>query len=142
MNIYLKPIGFVKNGIKEKYSNWKNAVSQIILDKSLTQALDGLQDFSHIQVIFYLNKVNNFKLKLVPMDKVNLLPKVGLFATRTQYRPNPIASTIVKLQKIEKNVITVKGLDAYDNTPVLDIKPFFGDKPKKNIKTPDWTKKL
>jgi len=67
------------------------------------------------------------------------LPKVGVFASRSQYRPNPIALKLVKLVKVRNNKLYVQGLDAIDDSPVLDIKPYIPgfDKPEK-VKIANW----
>lgn len=70
------------------------------------------------------------------------MPLLGAFATRTNLRPNPIGLTLVELFKVEKNVLTVRGLDAFDGTPVLDIKPFDSWDNASNAKVPDWWIKL
>ena len=70
------------------------------------------------------------------------LPLLGVFATRTMFRPNPIGLTLVELLKVEGNVLTVKGLDAYDGTPVLDVKPFDAWDNATDAKVPEWWKKL
>jgi tRNA (Thr-GGU) A37 N-methylase len=70
------------------------------------------------------------------------MPLTGVFAARTMLRPNPIGLTLVELVKVEGNVLTVKGLDAYDATPVLDLKPFDFWDMTENVRVPDWWKKL
>lgn len=70
------------------------------------------------------------------------MPLLGVLATRTNLRPNPIGLTLVELVKAEGNVLTVRGLDAFDGTPVLDIKPFDFWDLAKDAKVPDWWKKL
>ncbi len=75
-----------------------------------------------ITVLFYFDKARGYKLRLHPRgDPSN--PITGLFNTRSQYRPNPIGVTVVKLKSIEGNTLVVEVLDAIDGTPVLDIKP-------------------
>jgi tRNA (Thr-GGU) A37 N-methylase len=70
------------------------------------------------------------------------LPLLGVFATRTKLRPNPIGLTLVELMKVEDNVLTVRGLDAFDETPVLDLKPFDFWDIAKHAKVPRWWTKL
>ena len=87
-----------------------------------------------------MNKINTIELITHPgPPSIKDLPKVGVFASRSQHRPNPIALKLVKLIKIEKNKVHVQGLDAINNSPVLDIKPYISgfDKPEK-VKIASW----
>jgi tRNA-Thr(GGU) m(6)t(6)A37 methyltransferase TsaA len=141
----LKPIGFVRNEIKELgRRDWEDVVSEIVIDSRLTDALDGLEEFSHIIVLFWMHRVteSNVPLKVHPRGNRNL-PLVGLFATRAPTRPNRIGETTVKLLERRENILRVKGLDAIDSTPVIDIKPFIprSDLPD-GIKVPNWINKL
>jgi tRNA (Thr-GGU) A37 N-methylase len=70
------------------------------------------------------------------------MPLLGVFATRTNLRPNPIGLTLCELVKVEGNVLTVRGLDAFDGTPVLDLKPYDFWDMAKDAKLPEWWKKL
>jgi tRNA (Thr-GGU) A37 N-methylase len=70
------------------------------------------------------------------------MPLLGVFATRTANRPNPIGLALVELLNVKGNVLTVRGLDAYDETPVLDIKPFDYWDMRENAKVPLWWMKL
>jgi len=127
--ISLKPIGVVRNAFKEsppgQHDWWSEAVSEIVIDGSLTEALDGLERFSHIIVLFWLHRIteSEIPLKIHPMRRLEI-PLTGIFATRTPNRPNRIAATIVKLLERKGNILKVKGLDALDGSPVLDIKPY------------------
>ena len=80
-------------------------------------------------------------LKVHPRGRIDL-PFVGVFATRTNLRPNPIGLTLVELVKVESNVLIVRGLDAFNGTPVLDIKPYDYWDMAKNAKVPTWWIKL
>ncbi|MFQ5820025.1 MAG: tRNA (N6-threonylcarbamoyladenosine(37)-N6)-methyltransferase TrmO [Candidatus Heimdallarchaeota archaeon] len=130
--IGIQPIGFVKRASPYEDEKDRSLISKIVLQKDLSKALNGIEDFSHIYIIFWMEKISNKKKSAFqaqdymfpPKDKE---PSVGVFATRAPLRPNPIGLTLVELIKREKNVLRVKGLDAYDGTPVLDIKPY-----------PDW----
>jgi tRNA (Thr-GGU) A37 N-methylase len=70
------------------------------------------------------------------------LPLLGVFATRTNLRPNPIGLTLCELVKVEGSVLTVRGLDAYDGTPVLDLKPFDSWDCAPDARMPEWWMKL
>ncbi|MBU2608936.1 MAG: tRNA (N6-threonylcarbamoyladenosine(37)-N6)-methyltransferase TrmO [Chloroflexi bacterium] len=123
----LKAIGFVRNEIKRPMrEGWEKVVSEIVVENNLTDALDDLEEFSHITVIFWMHLVDTsvqLPHKVHPMGRGEL-PLVGLFATRSPHRPNPLGETTVRLLKRRANVLTVEGLDAVDGTPVIDIKPY------------------
>lgn len=142
--IILKPIGIVKTEAATDEVKEKNRTSQIIIKQELTEALEGITDFSHLFVLFWLNQISNEEkktLKVHPRGRKDL-PLLGIFATRTKLRPNPIGLTLVELVKAEGNVLTVRGLDAFNGTPVLDIKPFDFWDTAKNAKVPSWWRKL
>jgi len=140
------PIGRVLNGVE--YPNrvkWETIISEVVIATHLMEALDGIDGFSHVLIIFYLHKVDEdrrSRLKVHPQGKREL-PLVGVFATRSPVRPNPIGITAVKLLEREENVLKVLGLDAYDGTPVLDIKPYLrrGDLIEEAT-MPDWLLRL
>jgi tRNA-Thr(GGU) m(6)t(6)A37 methyltransferase TsaA len=138
------PIGRVKTDAVGDALKDKTAISQIELNAELVNGLSGIKDFSHLFVLYHLNQVTDEQrktLKVHPRGRTDL-PLTGVFATRTMMRPNPIALTLVELLKVEGSVLTVKGLDAQDGTPVLDIKPFDMWDCVPNPKVPDWWKKL
>jgi len=122
----------------------RSNISLIVLDKSLAEALEGIDAFSHLFVIFWMHQTpieERPALKVHPRGREDM-PLVGAFATRTPYRPNPIGLTIVELLKVEGNVLTVRGLDAIDGTPVLDIKPFDYWDVTEGVRVPVWWAKL
>ena len=124
--ISLKAIGRVHNSVgKIKREGWESVVSEVILDKKFEGALEGVEDYSHLLILFWLSRVRKAgrKMKKIHPKSRQDLPLVGVFATRTQYRPNPIGLTLVKLLGRKKNVLKVRGLDALNGTPVIDIKP-------------------
>jgi tRNA-Thr(GGU) m(6)t(6)A37 methyltransferase TsaA len=142
--IELKPVGFVSTGIADGEFRKRDRVSRIVLQEDLGEALDGIEDFSHLFVVFWMHKIplkQRGKLKVHPRGR-NDLPLLGAFATRTPYRPNPIGLTLVELADVHGNVLTVRGLDALDKTPVLDIKPFDYWDMVQNARVPKWWRKL
>ncbi len=127
-DIVLKPVGVVRNGIFPAAAparhDWDDITSDIVLDGVYAAGLDGIEGFSHIIVVFWLHLVTEeTRLKVHPRRNA-ALPLVGVFATRAPVRPNRLGQTAVKLIKRQSNVLTVQGLDAFDGTPVLDIKPY------------------
>jgi len=142
--VKLKPIGYVKRASKQEDVKERSLVSKIVVDRKLTKALDGIEDFSHIFIVFYMHQVPKEEtriLKVHPRGRKDL-PLLGVLATRTAYRPNPIGLTLVELLEREENVLTVRGLDAYDGTPVLDLKPFNHRDTAVDARVPEWHKKL
>ena len=139
--ITVKPIAFVKNKLTEiRGSDWKMTLSEIELTPNLlAESLLGIEDFSHLQIVFYFHKATETVVgNAHPRRNLNI-PKVGIFAMRKPDRPNHIGITIVKLIKKEGKKIIVMGLDALNGTPVLDIKPVAKRMfPKEMIKEPDW----
>jgi tRNA-Thr(GGU) m(6)t(6)A37 methyltransferase TsaA len=142
----LKPIGVVRNAVREhKRGGWEEVTSEIVVDEELVESLDGLGEFSHILVIFWMHKSSvgdKPPSKVHPRGRADL-PLVGLFATRAPFRPNPLGVSVVKLAQINGNILTVVGLDALDGTPVIDIKPYMPplDNPD-DVRMPDWVAKL
>jgi tRNA-Thr(GGU) m(6)t(6)A37 methyltransferase TsaA len=142
--ITLKPIGFVRTEAVGDEVKDRNRTSQIIIECELAEALKGISEFSHLFVLFWLNKISRREkktLKVHPRGREDL-PLLGIFATRTNLRPNPIGLTLAELVKVEDNILTVRGLDAFDWTPVLDIKPFDFWDTAKDAKVPRWWTKL
>jgi tRNA-Thr(GGU) m(6)t(6)A37 methyltransferase TsaA len=138
--IILKPIGFVKTEAVGDEVRDKTRTSQIVISSELTEALDGIDSFSHLFVLFWLSQISNRQrktMKVHPRGRKDM-PLLGVFATRTNLRPNPIGLTLVELVKVEGNVLTVHGLDAFDGTPVLDLKPFDFWDSAKDVKVPEW----
>jgi tRNA-Thr(GGU) m(6)t(6)A37 methyltransferase TsaA len=140
----LTPIGFVRtNAVGDEVKD-KNRLSQIIIHDELAEALDGIAGFSHLFVLFWLHEISDEQrktLKVHPRGRRDL-PLPGVLTTRTMLRPNPIGLTLVELVKFEGNVLTVRGLDAFDGTPVLDVKPFDSWDMAKDARVPQWWIKL
>jgi tRNA-Thr(GGU) m(6)t(6)A37 methyltransferase TsaA len=142
----MQPVAYVHNARKEiQDDNWGNVESTIELVPTLSEeALYGLEEFSHIHVIFYFDKVKESDIEQgARHPRGNIaLPKVGIFAQRAKNRPNRIGSTVCKLHKVEGNKIYVSGLDAIDDTPVLDIKPYMEEFDVRFCTLPEWTKEI
>lgn len=125
LSFTVNSIGVVRNAqVEPQYINWGSLISQIVIDPQHVAALEGLQDYSHLMVIFWMDQVCISKTTHVPQGKHETVPEVGIFACRCPHRPNPIGVTLVPLIDIQGNTLTVQGLDAVDNTPVLDLKPY------------------
>jgi len=121
--IEMRPIGFVSRASPGENERDRSLVAKVVVNEDLTPALDGIEEWSHIYVIFWLETVVH-----TPKSRSHhQWDNVGIFAARSPIHPNPIGLTLVELVKREGNALWVRGLDAYDGTPVLDIKPY-----------PDW----
>ena len=126
--ITLHPIGVVMNGVRETRPNgWEEVVSRVAIRPDLEDTLLGLDGYSHVFVLFWPHHVpedvRGSKHRLHPLDDPQN-PLQGILATRSQIRFNPILVTVVPLLEVRGNVLRVRGLDALDGTPVLDVKPY------------------
>lgn len=142
----LRPIGVIRNGHQTRPEGpWEDVVSEIVVDREWEPGLEGLEEFSHIHVLFWLHQAEPERgkfLRLHPQKREDL-PEVGIFATRAMMRPNPIGLTAVRLLGRQDNVLRVQGLDALDGSPLLDLKPYLtrGDL-WPEATGPRWLKKL
>ena len=120
----VRAIGYVANEFAELCmpEQIRGAESCIILDPSLVKGLKGLESGQQVMVVFYFHRSKGYDLLQQPRGD-HSQPKRGVFALRSPWRPNPIGVTVVELVSIEGNVLCVRGLDAIDGTPVLDLKP-------------------
>ena len=142
--IWLEPVGFVKTEASGKEVRDKSVVSKIVFREELSEALEGVEEFSHLFVLFWLHDISDKDRKAIKVHPRGRrdMPLLGIFATRTPHRPNPIGLTRVRLLSVESNVVTVQGLDAFDGTPVLDIKPFDSWDITEDFQVPNWWMKL
>lgn len=146
--IHLNSIGKVISTRSEiKDDNWDQENVFVELDslEFSPEALAGLSDFSHVEIVFFMDQVEPAKVEKTARHPRNNTdwPKVGIFAQRGKNRPNQIGTTICRVLKIEGLRLYVEGLDAVDGTPVLDIKPWveeFG--PRGEIHQPLWISEL
>jgi tRNA-Thr(GGU) m(6)t(6)A37 methyltransferase TsaA len=122
--IVYRAIGHVENDFDEPAAPYEiRAVeSRIVLDPSLMEGLRGLEPGRRIMVIFYFHRSQGFDLLQHPQGDRSR-PRRGVFALRSPRRPNPIGVTVAELVAVEGNVLQVRGLDAINGTPVLDLKP-------------------
>jgi len=135
MKADLKPIGKVVNSATP---------TKVKIFKKYLEGLTNIENYSHLVILYWLNKIapeERLTIKIKP--PYDFTPTLGTFATRFPARPNPIGLTVVKLIKREEDVLIVEGLDAEENTPVIDIKPYIPwyDKPKGKVVLPEWVKK-
>jgi formylmethanofuran dehydrogenase subunit E len=124
ISVKLNVIGVVHSPYKspsEVPLKRKDYISEIELESELLKGLTDIEGFTHLHVFYWLHESKGYSLIVQP--PLDTKPH-GLFATRSPHRPNPIGYSVVKLVERKDNVLRVKGLDAIEGTPVLDIKPF------------------
>ena len=139
----LRPVGIVKSEIRDPSLvvrsgdlDWRgvlgdarkgqSAISQILIYDDFAGILDGIEDFSHILILYwshFTSEEGRSLIKVHPMGR-KTLPRVGIFSTCSPARPNPICVTVVPLLERRGNLLKVRGLDAVDGSPLIDIKPY------------------
>ena len=120
ISIQLFPIGYVKRESSTEDERDRSLTARIIIDEKIAPALVGIEDWSHVYIIYYMHQQST--------DRAEWTTE-GLLAARSPKHPNSLGLTLVELLKREDNILLVRGLDACDGSPVLDIKPY-----------PDWEK--
>ena len=140
--ITLNPIGVVETEATGDEVRDKGRVSRIVLRCGLEESLDGITEFSHLYVLFWMDRVpgEDKPLKVHPRGRQDM-PQVGVLATRSRRRPNSVGLTLVELLGVDGRVLNVRGLDAFAGTPVLDIKPYDGRDVTDNARVPYWWSK-
>ncbi|QVK17543.1 tRNA (N6-threonylcarbamoyladenosine(37)-N6)-methyltransferase TrmO [Mycoplasmatota bacterium] len=134
-NYMIYPIGYIRRKENKIF---------LEINKEYLPALKELEKFSHAHVIWWFNKLDDVKYrKITQTEPPYQAPKLGVFASRSPIRPNPIALSIVKILTIDFNngIIEIPQIDALDNTPILDIKAYFPSCDRlQSPKLPDWAK--
>jgi tRNA (adenine37-N6)-methyltransferase len=143
----MNPIGRVRGGrIDLADDHWGDVVAEIVIDDRFgADALCGLEDFSHVEVVFVFDQVDEAKITVGarhPRGQTDW-PRVGIFAQRAKGRPNRIGVTTCEIMGVDNRVLTVRGLDAIDATPVLDLKPHMVEfAPRTPVRQPPWSHEL
>ena len=146
--IPMQPIGWVRGGRSEPVDDdWGSVEAKIALDPVQFQpeALFGVDAFSHLEVIFHFHKAAEAKIETGARHPRNNpdWPLVGVFAQRAKGRPNRIGVTVCEILSVERLSVRVRGLDAIDGTPVLDLKPVMqGFLPRGTVREPEWAREL
>ncbi|TQD27691.1 SAM-dependent methyltransferase [Methanolobus vulcani] len=165
-DIFIVPVGIIKNDLKApplvagddglklndacdsaitKLNDSSDRISEIILTDVSTDLLEGIEDYSHAMIIYWGHEITDAARKLKKVHPAGLkdYPLKGIYSTCSPARPNPILMTIVRIIKITNNGILVFGLDAIDNSPVLDIKPYVPDLyPQEDVMIPEWMEQI
>lgn len=127
----IKPIAFIENDYTEKFgiprqSGLVELPSRIVFVEKYSDenALRGLEDFTHIWIIWGFSETTGRFSPTVRPPRLGGNVRMGVFATRSPFRPNPLGLSVVKFEHIEHGVITVSGADLMNGTPIYDIKPY------------------
>jgi tRNA-Thr(GGU) m(6)t(6)A37 methyltransferase TsaA len=146
--VTLEPIGYVSSPRTDQNldDNWSSVTAAIALtDRFTPDALAGLDQFSHVEIVYLFNQVNPRDVLLTsrhPRSNPDW-PKVGIFAQRAKMRPNRIGVTVCRLLGVDGVTLTVEALDAIDGTPVLDIKPYMAEfGARGEVHQPVWSHEL
>jgi len=122
----VRPIGVVHNSISgpERPSDWSPIESELVIDARWAEALDGVKTLEQLTVIWWFDRREgeDVPMKVHPRGDQSVPPR-GLFATRAPIRPNLLGLTIVEVLSRTGNAVHVRGLDAFDGSPILDLKP-------------------
>jgi tRNA-Thr(GGU) m(6)t(6)A37 methyltransferase TsaA len=166
MELTLRPVGVVRSELKSpmqrapeeegKRQFWlaqvkaenrkiRDLVSELIIDPELAGILDGIEEFSHVLVLFWPHLIaaeHRRLLKVRPMGRTDM-PEKGIFATCSPARPNPVLVSTVRLLGRDGNVLHVQGLEAVDGSPIVDIKPYVRDYyGAKDPVVPQWMQQI
>jgi formylmethanofuran dehydrogenase subunit E len=141
VSINLKIIGVVHSpykSISDAPFQGKNEISEIEVDRDYLEGLQDIEGFTHLHILFWLHKSTDFSLLVkTPWDTI----PHGIFSTRSPHRPNPIGHAVVELVERKNNKIIVKGLDAIEGTPIIDIKPYVKSLDIKDDASSGWLEK-
>jgi tRNA (adenine37-N6)-methyltransferase len=145
--ITLDPIGIVRTKrMDTRDDDWGDVESVIELRPGLpADSLDGLEDFSHAEIVFVFDRIDEASVVTGTRHPRNnpAWPKVGIFAQRASRRPNRLGVTMVAIVGREGSRLRVRGLDAADGTPVVDIKPVMAEfLPREPVRQPAWSHEL
>jgi tRNA-Thr(GGU) m(6)t(6)A37 methyltransferase TsaA len=128
----IRPIGSVYKA---------NGRTTMVLRKEVRPALKGLNGFSHVWVLWWLNRSDTPEkrstVQVHPRGNINN-PLTGVFACRTPLRPNPIALSLCRVLSVKNNVVEIDRIDAFANTPILDLKPYIPEYDSAKASTPNW----
>ncbi len=129
MNINLQQIATIKSpfcdlkNMPVQPRGAKDTYATIEFKDEFSEGLKDLDGFSHVYLIYYFHKIDEHKLSVIPFNDKTNTPR-GVFSTRTPMHPNSIGLSVVELISVKENIVTIKGVDILDGTPLLDIKPY------------------
>ena len=166
VDMVLRPVGIIRSKIREpvlvaggdgirmqgevramrrKMHQMRKEVSEVVINEDLMDILEGIEEYSHVMVLYWAHKVpkqSRSLTKVHPMGRSEF-PLVGIFCTCSPARPNPVLMSIVRLCGRKENVLEVTGLDAVDGSPVVDVKPYVrGFYPQDGVRIPKWMQRI
>ncbi|MGO8968019.1 MAG: tRNA (N6-threonylcarbamoyladenosine(37)-N6)-methyltransferase TrmO [Myxococcaceae bacterium] len=146
MSLCLEPIGQVRCPLPRlRDGPWGDVVSELHFTVAVTRGLKGIEQFSHLLVLFFMHQVSDLPARdLVrrPGGRQDM-PRIGIFAQRASSRPNALGVSVVPLISHKRHVLYVRGLDAFDGSPILDVKPYVADFDKaRRAAEPEWMRRL
>jgi tRNA (Thr-GGU) A37 N-methylase len=147
-NVIVTPIGHVRGGRAEAVDDaWDAVEAEIVLDPAQlgADAALGLGAFSHVVVVFVFDRLDPAKVERGARHPRGRLdwPRMGILAQRGSPRPNRIGVTTCRLLGVDGMRLRVRGLDAVDGSPVLDVKPHMtGFDPRGAVREPDWAREI
>tara|TARA_B100000315_G_scaffold217557_1_gene218265 strand:- start:2318 stop:2788 length:471 start_codon:yes stop_codon:yes gene_type:complete len=145
----MQPVGVIRSSASDDEIRDRSGEFESIIEihREYEEALDSLDGYSHIYILSYFHKLREEQvgpLKVKPRRllrrgfKLENLPTVGIFALDSPTRPNPIGLSLVRILSRDGRRIVVSGLDCFDGTPVLDIKPYNGEYKADQYSLPSW----
>ncbi len=141
MSILFEPIGIIHTSFKEAVgvpiqgALNPNTTGEVEIFKEFQKGLKDIEGFSHLILLYYFHLVENYSLLARPF--LDDIPR-GVFAIRSPKRPNPIGITVVRLLERKENILKISGVDMVDETPLLDIKPYFPEVDAHNTDRTGW----
>lgn len=143
----VQPVAWVRNARTEPLDDdWDAIVSEVELaDDVPADCIVGLDAFSHVELVFLFDRVGDDEIVWTARHPRNnpAWPKVGMLAQRGKSRPNRLGVTVAPLVALRERALTVRGLDAVDGTPILDIKPVMREfLPRGEVRQPPWATEL
>lgn len=147
MDITLRPVARVRGGRTEPSDDdWERETARIVLEDGIgPESLVGLESFSHLIVVYLFHLVDEADVvwgARRPRGRADW-PEVGIFAQRGRVRPNRLGVTTCTIESVEGATVQVRGLDAVDGTPVLDLKPHMtGFDPRGQVRQPAWAEEI
>lgn len=142
--VTFKSVGFVESRFEQQAGTpiqgrmAPEETGRIVIFEEFAEALKDLEGFSHIYVFFKFDRASEKKLRVKPyLDTVER----GIFATRSPLRPNPLGMTIVRLNRVDGNILEISGVDILNGSPVIDIKPYIPDFDFHNPEKIGWYEK-
>jgi tRNA-Thr(GGU) m(6)t(6)A37 methyltransferase TsaA len=145
MNIQYEPIGVVHSpftsleGMPIQPSRGRCVHATVEVYSQFEEGLQDLEGFSHIMLLCHFHRAKAYRLKVVPFLDTELR---GLFATRAPSRPNPIGLSVVRLIRVDKNILSIQDVDLLDGTPVLDIKPYVNEFDEREDPRMGWLERV